>query len=66
MLGAIFGYLTLLQPGIFFHSIFLGCTGLAVLAAYLFLARRNWFSRPLQGVGLATLLYIAGWVAALA
>lgn len=65
LFGTVFGYLALAQPGVFFGSIFLGCTGFIALLAYVALARRFWFSRPLQGISAATALYVSGWLAAL-
>lgn len=64
LFGAVFGYLALRQPDILFHSRFLGLLGLITLAAYLALAKRYWFARPLQGVSLAMVAYIAGFVLA--
>lgn len=65
LFGALFGYLALAQPTVLFGSAFLGLTGLASLAAWLMMARAYWFSRPLQAVALASVLYIAGWLTAL-
>ena len=65
LFGALFGYLALAQPDVLFGSWFLGAIGLAALAAWLVMARAYWFSRPLQAVMLATVLYLAGWLTAL-
>ena len=65
LFGTMFGFLALAHPALLFGSPFLGATGLATLAAYVAMARRYWFSRPLQGAALATLLYGAGWLSAL-
>lgn len=62
--GMVFGYLALEQPMLLFHSRFLGFTGLIVLGAYLAMARLYWFIRPLQGIALALLAYIAGFILA--
>ncbi len=65
LFGAVFSYLALEQPGLLFHSYFLGAAGLVTLCAYLAMAKLYWFKRPLQGISLALLLYVAGFVAAI-
>jgi hypothetical protein len=62
LFGSIFGYLALQQPMLLFHSYFLGFTGLIVLAAYLVMAKLYWFIRPLQGISLALLFYVVGYI----
>ena len=62
LFGLIFGYLALQQPMLLFHSYFLGFTGLIVLAAYLVMAKLYWFIRPLQGISLALLFYVVGFI----
>lgn len=62
LFGAIFGYLALRQPLLLFHSPFLGLTGLMVLCAYLAMAKLYWFNRPLQGISLALVCYVAGFL----
>jgi hypothetical protein len=47
-------------------SYFLAGLGLVVLVSYVVLARVFWFSDPLIGVSVATLLYIAGFLFAFA
>ena len=64
LFGAIFGYLALEQPMLLFHSYFLGFTGLIVLGAYLVMAKLYWFTRPLQGISLALLFYVVGFILA--
>ena len=64
LFGAVFAYLALQQPTLLFHSWFLGITGLVVLGAYLAMAKLYWFIRPLQGVSLALICYVAGFAAA--
>ncbi len=64
LFGAVFGYLAVQQPMLLFHSYFLGFTGLVVLAAYLAMAKLYWFIRPLQGIALAFLLYVTGFILA--
>ena len=61
LFGAVFGYLALLEPMLLFHSYFLGFTGLIVLGAYLAMAKLYWFIRPLQGISMAFLCYVAGF-----
>lgn len=62
LFGAVFGYLALRQPLLLFHSQFLGITGLLVLGAYLAMAKLYWFNRPLQGISLALVCYVAGFL----
>ena len=64
LFGAIFGYLALEQPMLLFHSYFLGFTGLIVLGVYLVMAKLYWFTRPLQGISLALLFYVVGFILA--
>jgi hypothetical protein len=65
LFGAVFAYLALLQPMLLFHSYFLGITGLLVLGAYLAMAKLYWFIRPLQGISLALICYVAGFALAI-
>ena len=62
LFGLVYGYLALEQSGFLFRSVFLMVLGLAVLCAYLLLARLFWFKVPFRGILLATLLYAAGLV----
>lgn len=64
LFGAVFGYLAIQQPMLLFHSYFLGLTGLIVLVGYLAMVKLYWFNRPLQGIALALLFYVAGFVLA--
>ncbi len=57
----IYGYLALWRPAVLGHSIFLWVLGMAVLLAYLALARRYFFKLPFRGVALASALYAIGW-----
>jgi hypothetical protein len=57
LFGAVFGYLALAQGEFLFQSVFLLSLGLATLLGYVFLAKRYFFSIPLMGVLLATILY---------
>ena len=60
LFGLVFGYLALAQPALLFQTYFLRTLGLVTLVAYAALGWRYWFSVPLRGICLATLLYAAG------
>jgi hypothetical protein len=64
LFGVVFGYLALQQPMLLLHSYVLGFTGLMVLGAYLAMAKLYWFKRPLQGIALALVFYVAGFIVA--
>ena len=64
LFGLIYGYLALTAPALLFGSLFLQALGLIMLASYVVLAWRYFFSVPLRGIVLATLLYIASIVVA--
>jgi len=66
LFGLIYGYLTLCRWDVLQKSIFLAGLGLVVLVSYVVLARVFWFSDPLIGASVATLLYVAGFVCAFA
>lgn len=59
--AVVYGYLALRRPDVLGESPFLAATGMAVLLAYLALARRYFFSVPFRGVALACALYAMGW-----
>ena len=63
LFGLLFGYLALAAPALLFGSVFLQVLGLVTLAAYLLLAVRYWFSRPLWGILAALVLYGLGLLA---
>jgi len=63
LFGAVYGYLALAESELLFRSVFLLALGLAVLLAYVVLARRYFFSTPFAGVVVATLLYAGALVA---
>ncbi|PRC93262.1 LIC_13387 family protein [Solimicrobium silvestre] len=63
LFGVMFGYLAAQQPMLLFHSYFLGLTGLVTLCAYLTMAKLYWFKLPFQGISLALLFYVAGFIA---
>ena len=58
----VYGYLALWRAEVLGGSLFLLALGMAVLLAYLALARRYFFSVPFRGVALACVLYASGWV----
>jgi len=60
----VYGYMALWRPDVLGGSLFLTGLGMAVLLAYLVLARRYFFSIPFRGVALACALYASGWVLA--
>jgi hypothetical protein len=66
LFGLIYGYLTLYRWDVLQKSYFLAGLGLVVLVSYVVLARVFWFSGPLIGVSVATLLYVAGLIFAFA
>jgi len=57
----VYGYLALWRSDVLGGSLFLSALGMAVLLAYLALARRYFFSIPFRGVALACALYASGW-----
>ena len=64
LFGLIYGYLTVFRWDVLQKSYFLAGLGLVVLVSYVVLARVFWFSDPLIGASVATLLYVAGFAAA--
>jgi hypothetical protein len=60
----VYGYLALYRSDVLGGSPFLLVLGMAVLLAYLALARRYFFSVPFRGVALACVLYASGWALA--
>jgi hypothetical protein len=66
LFGLIYAYLALAAPALLFGSWFLQGLGLVLLASYVALARRYFFSVPFRGIVLATLLYVAGLAVAAA
>lgn len=62
--GALYGYLAVAHPAFLFHTHFIALLGLLLLLSKLTLARLYWFDVPLRGIGLATVLYIAGFAVA--
>jgi hypothetical protein len=60
-LALVYGHLALAQPQALEGSPFLAGLGLALLLAYLVLARRYFFSIPFRGIALACALYALGW-----
>ncbi len=64
LFGLVFGFLALAHPEILFRSVYLQVLGLAVLAAFVVLARLYWFSVPLAGVSIALACFLAGVIVA--
>ncbi len=65
LFGLLYGYLALAAPSVLFGSWFLRLLGLALLAAYIALAKLYFFRVPYRGVVTATSLYVLGLLAAL-
>ena len=59
LFGLVYGYLALADPRALFGSRFLLAVGLALLAGYCVLGWKYWFSIPLRGIAIATVLYVA-------
>lgn len=66
LFGLLFGYLVICRWDVLHRSFFLILVGFLVLLAYVVLARVFWFRAPFIGVSCATLLYVVGFVCALA
>jgi hypothetical protein len=62
LFGAVYGYLALVHSAFLFQSRFLLLLGLLLLAGYVFLGKRYWFSAPFRGIVLASALYSVGLV----
>ena len=62
LFGLHYGYLALAHPTLLFGSPYLLAVGGAVLVGYVVLAKRYWFSAPLRGIVLSTVLYFTGMV----
>ena len=60
LFGGVYGYLALAHAAFLFQSRFLLLLGLLLLAGYVFLGWRYWFSVPFRGIVLAAVLYCAG------
>jgi hypothetical protein len=63
LFGAVYAYLALARGALLFGSGFLLALGLVALCAWTVLARLYFFSVPLRGVVLATVLYVLGVLA---
>lgn len=62
LFGALYGYLAILQSALLFRSTFLLALGLTLLLSYAVVARLYFFTSPLLGIAVATVLYILGIV----
>lgn len=59
LFGLVYGYLALLHSAFLLQSSFLLGLGLLLLAGYVFLGWRYWFSVPFRGIVVATICYVA-------
>jgi len=59
----VYAYLALAQSALLFGSAYLASVGGLLLGGYMVLAKRYWFSAPFRGVTLATVFYVAGFIA---
>lgn len=62
LFGLVYGYLALLHSAFLFQSPFLLGLGLLLLAGYVFLSWRYWFSVPFRSIVVATICYVAALV----
>ena len=60
LFGTVYGYLALAHRDFLFQSVFLLAVGLIFLLGFVFLAKMYFFSTPLMGLILATILYGLG------
>lgn len=69
LFGLVYGYLALAHGAFLFRSTFLLVVGFLLLGGYCWLGRSYWFSTPLRGIALATVLYVAAlavnWISGL-
>jgi len=66
LFGSVFGYLAFALPAVLFGSSVLRFLGLALLVGYCVLGKVFWFNVPFRGIILATVLYVAGLLVAVA
>lgn len=62
LFGLVYGHLALLHSAFLLQSPFLLGTGLLLLAGYVFLGWRYWFSVPFRGIVVAAVCYAAALV----
>ncbi len=62
LFGLIYGFLALAHADLLMRSTFLLSLGMLLLAGYMTLAWRYWFSIPFRGIVLSTLLYVAALI----
>jgi len=62
LFGLIYGYLSFAHDAFLFRAPFLLLVGLLLLAGYVFLGKRYWFSVPYRGIVLATVLYVVALI----
>ena len=63
LFGTVYGYLALVQREFLFNSPFLLAIGALLLAGYVFLGKRYWFSVPFRGIVIASVAYLCGLIA---
>lgn len=56
--GFLYGYLALVHPEVLFESVPLLAFGLAILLAYLAMAKAYWFVSPLTGISISLVCYV--------
>ena len=64
LFGAIYGYLALAHRDFLFGSGYLAAVGALLLGGYVVLGKLYWFSVPLRGIIIASILYVAGFALA--
>ena len=62
LFGLVYGYLALFHSAFLFQSTFLLAVGALLLAGYVFLGKRYWFSIPVRGIVVASVAYLGGLV----
>lgn len=62
LFGLVYGYLALLHSAFLLQSSYLLGLGLLLLAGYVFLGWRFWFSVPFRSIVVATICYVAALV----
>jgi hypothetical protein len=66
LFGSVYGYLALFRASVLFGSPYLLALGGLVLVAYLVLCNVYWYSAPRAAIAVALLLYVGGFVSAVA
>jgi hypothetical protein len=66
LFGVVYAYLALAQDALLFESWFLLLAGLLLLAGYVFLAKRYWFSISYRSILVALMFYVLALITAAA